>query len=144
MDQIPADGTGLGPDMVKKFTLQLISGATPKTAINPRRPVVPLPPNSPPRLETPKPSHRQRRQPQTRRLWSRPRLRRTPTRLHSRSIYPPRQQHIDTLDRHAMVPSPGSPSRVATVLHRSRYVVRGLYIRGNVQSNASLPWYDLI
>ena len=26
MDQIPADGTGLGPDMVKKFTLQLISG----------------------------------------------------------------------------------------------------------------------
>jgi cyclin-dependent kinase len=26
MDQIPADGTGLGPDMVKKFTFQLISG----------------------------------------------------------------------------------------------------------------------
>src|SRR5579871_4968103 len=26
MDQIPADGTGLGPEMVKKFTLQLISG----------------------------------------------------------------------------------------------------------------------
>ena len=26
MDQIPEDGTGLGPDMVKKFTLQLISG----------------------------------------------------------------------------------------------------------------------
>ena len=28
MDQIPPDGTGLGPDMVKKFTLQLISGMT--------------------------------------------------------------------------------------------------------------------
>ena len=29
MDQIPADGTGLGPDMVKKFTLQLVSGKDP-------------------------------------------------------------------------------------------------------------------
>jgi cyclin-dependent kinase len=29
MDQIPTDGTGLGPDMVKKFTSQLISGNIP-------------------------------------------------------------------------------------------------------------------
>jgi len=33
MDQIPADGTGLGPDMVKKFTLQLISGIPPSPLI---------------------------------------------------------------------------------------------------------------
>lgn len=35
MDQIPEDGTGLGPDMVKKFTLQLISGnSSPHLAIH--------------------------------------------------------------------------------------------------------------
>jgi hypothetical protein len=33
MDQLPADGTGLGPDMVKKFTLQLISGTYPSVLL---------------------------------------------------------------------------------------------------------------
>src|SRR5271155_1603175 len=83
MDQIPADGSGLGPDMVKKFTLQLISGiALSIGGIDDRRSMVSFPSNSSSRLETPKSPDRQRRKPQTCRLWSCTSFRGSPTRLY--------------------------------------------------------------
>ena len=54
MDQIPADGTGLGPDMVKKFTLQLISGILFSFKTHPRRSMVSFSSNFTSRLETSK------------------------------------------------------------------------------------------
>ena len=57
MDQIPADGTGLGPDMVKKFTLQLISGISVEAFVYIRCFMVSFPSDSSSRSETSKSSH---------------------------------------------------------------------------------------
>lgn len=40
-----------------------------------------------------------------------------------------------------MVSSTWSTTRIATIFHRCRYVVGRMHIRGNVQSNSSLPRY---
>src|SRR5271169_1474298 len=83
MDQIPPDGDGLGPDMVKRFTLQLISGIfLCNVPTDCRCAMVSFAPNSASRFETPKSAHRQRRKPQTSRLWSGTGLRRPITRVH--------------------------------------------------------------
>jgi cyclin-dependent kinase len=63
-----------------------------------------------------------------------------PLRVYTHEVeHHPRE--LTQLDCHPMVSSPGSSSRLPTILDSSRYVVGGLYICRNVQSDSSFPRY---
>ena len=142
MDQLPADGTGLGPDMVKRFTLQLISGIIVTVVdFNGRRSMVSFSSNPSSWFETSKSSHRQRRKPQTRWLWPCTGFWSAITRLYSWSTF--HWESVVMLDCHIMVSSTGSSPWIPTIFHCCRYVVSRMYICRNVESNSSFPRYIL-